>query len=482
MNLLDIRKKLDSKEISVLELTEQYLERISDTNATLNSFITVTAEHARERATHAQAEIDAGQHSALTGIPYAAKDLFCTRGIQTTGASKILKGYIPPYSATAIEKCHDAVLLGKTNMDEFAMGSSTEHSAYGPTKNPYDLERVPGGTSGGSSAAVAAGLVPFAFGTDTGGSIRQPASFCNIVGFKPTYGRISRYGVMPTASSFDTVGVFTQTVADSAFLLHELAGHDPLDATTPDVAVDDYLAAVHGATDLKGVRIGIPKEYFSVEGFDPAIKKKCEAVIALCERLGATIQEISLPNTPYSLAAYYILNPSEVSSNLARYDGMQYGSRAADATTLEEVFVKTREQGFGPEAKRRIMIGTFCLSSGYYDAYYKKAQQVRTLVKQDFEHALQIVDIILAPVSPVLPFKIGERSNDPVEMYLADIFTLPVSLAGIPALSLPIGFVNRLPTSVQFIAPQFQESRLLRVAHVVEQAAALDREHIPLAI
>lgn len=478
MPLQELRNKLDSKEISAVELTDMHLERIRSTNEQLNSFITVTEEHARERAQHAQAEIDNGNQGKLTGIPYAAKDIFCTKGIRTTAASRILEHYIPPYSATVIDKCHDAVLLGKTNTDEFAMGSSTEHSAYGPSKNPYDLSRVPGGSSGGSAVAVASNQAAFAFATDTGGSIRQPAAFCHVVGFKPTYGRISRYGVIAMASSFDTVGFFTRTIGDSAYLLEELAGADPLDSTTPQVPVQKYTEALQG--NIKGLRIGIPKEYLEVEGFDPAIKNRFQEVVKTLEGLGAHIQEISLPHTKYALPAYYVLIPSEVSSNLARYDGMQYGKPADNAKSLEEVFLKTREQGFGPEVKRRIMIGTFCLSSGYVDAYYKKAQQVRTLVKKDFDDALQSVDVILAPTTPTLPFTIGEKAQDPVAMYLADIFTLPVNLAGVPAVSMPVGYINGLPTAVQFIAPQFQENRLFQAGSALE--AALNIETIPLVV
>ncbi|HLD21466.1 MAG TPA: Asp-tRNA(Asn)/Glu-tRNA(Gln) amidotransferase subunit GatA [Patescibacteria group bacterium] len=474
----EIRQQLDDKEISAIELTEQFLDRIKKTNSQLNSFITITEEQARKQAAQAQKDINNGTQGRFTGIPYAAKDLFCTKGIRTTAGSKILNEYIPPYSATAIERCRDAVLLGKTNLDEFAMGSSNEYSVFGPCKNPYDLTRVSGGSSGGSAVAVASGQTLFAFGTDTGGSIRQPASFCNVVGFKPTYGRISRYGVIALASSLDTVGLFTRNIDDMAYVLQEVAGSDGLDSTALEAPTEQYSTFLGG--DIKGLRIGIPKEYMEVEGFDPRIKQVCTDAIKKLEQLGASIAEISLPNTKYSLPAYYVLNPAEASSNLARYDGMQYGKPAKDTHSLEEVFLKTREEGFGAEVKRRIMIGTFCLSSGYYDAYYKKAQQVRTLVKQDFDQAFEKVDIIFTPVSPFVPFKIGERMADPIAMYLADIFTIPADLAATPALSLPAGFIDGLPTAVQIIAPQFQEGKVLQVSYALEQALALQSPALQL--
>lgn len=466
--LAQLRARLDAKEISALELAEQYLDRIRATNSQLNSFITVDEEHVRRRAQHAQTEIDGGNQSALTGIPFAAKDVFCTKGVRTTAASKILNDYIPPYSASVIDRLRDSVLLGKTNMDEFAMGSSTEFSAYGVVRNPYDLDRVPGGSSGGSAVAVAAGQAAWALGTDTGGSIRQPASFTNVVGFKPTYGRISRYGVVAMSSSLDTVGFFTNTVADSALILQELAGADPLDATTPDLPVDSYLTGL--AERLDTLRIGIPKEYANAEGVSADVKAVFERTIELLSGLGAEIMEVSLPHTQYALPAYYIICPSEVCSNLARYDGIQFGSRATGAKDLDEVFLMTREEGFGPEVKRRIMIGTFCLSSGFYDSYYHKAQQVRALVIEDFQEAFRTVDLLLSPTSPTLPFKIGDRAADPLAMYAADMFTVPSSLAGLPAVSIPVGFMNKLPVAVQLIGPQFGERQLLGAAHALEQA------------
>ncbi len=466
-NVLELRAQLDAGTISAVELAEQSLKRIADTEDQLNSFITeVQKDVVLEKAAHAQKEIDNEHQGPLTGIPFAVKDLFCTHGINTTAGSKILQEYVPPYSSTAVTKCGDAVLMGKTNMDEFALGSSTERSAFGPTHNPFDLERVPGGTSGGSAAAVASGQVAFALGTDTGGSVRQPAAFCGVVGLKPTYGRISRYGVIAAASSLDTVGVLARTVSDSALVLNQLAGMDPLDTTTPDVPVEDYLAGIDQG--VKGMRIGIPKEFRVAKGVDPEISKRYEEVMAIVQGLGAEIVDVELPHVEYSLATFYILNPSEVSSNLGRYDGMQYGAPAT-AETLDQVFMKTRELGFGPEVKRRIMVGAFCLSSGYYDAYYKKAQQVRTLIRQDFDTALQSVDLLLAPTSPFVPFKIGERTDDPLAMYAADIFTVPISLAGLPAISVPTGVVQNLPVGMQLIGPQFGEKAVLQASYALEQ-------------
>ncbi len=465
--LVELRKQLDSKAVSVREITGQYLKRIEETNPSLNSFLTVIAEQALQRADHAQKEINRGSQRVLTGIPYAAKDLFCTKGIRTTSGSRILEQYTPPYNATAIERCEDAILLGKNNQDEFAMGSSNEHSAYGPVKNPYDLERVPGGSSGGSAAAVAAGQAVFALATDTAGSIRQPASFCSVVGFKPTYGRISRYGVIAMSSSIDTVGTLTRTVEDAAVLLHELAGSDGRDATMPRHPVEDYTHDL--GRGLNRLRVGIPKEYVSLEGMDARVRERFEQVVERVQQQGAEIVEVSLPHTKYALPAYYVLCPSEVSSNLARYDGMQFGHRDPKATTLQEVLVQTREHGFGAEAKRRILIGTFCLSAGYVDAYYKKAQRVRTLIREDFDEAFRLVDVLMTPTSPTLPFRIGERQNDPLAMYAADTFTVPDPLAGVPAISVPTGVIDGLPAAAQLIAPQFKESMLLAAAAGVEQ-------------
>lgn len=465
----EIRATLDKKEATVQEVTQSYLNRINETNAALNSFITVDTEHTQRHVEHAQKEIDNGNASMLTGVPYAAKDLFCTKGVRTTAASQILNEYIPPYSATSIEKLGDAVLLGKTNLDEFAMGSSNEYSGYGPVKNPYHLDYVPGGSSGGSAASVASGQAPFALATDTAGSIRQPAGMCGVVGFKPTYGRISRYGVIAMSSSLDTVGFMTNTVEDSAILLQEMAGADPLDSTTPDIPVDDYTSELQAG--IAGKKIGVPREYMELEGLSPEMRASMEASLKKLENLGAELVDMSMPHTKYSLPAYYVLCPAEVSSNLARYDGIQYGKPSDNAKTLEEVYMKTRNEGFGPEAKRRIMIGTFALSSGYYDAYYKKALQVRTLIKEDFDEAFKHVDLLFAPTSPFPAFKFGEKNNDPLAMYAADAYTVPANMAGVPGVSLPAGAIGGLPVGMQLFAPQFQEKLLLQAAAAFESAA-----------
>ncbi len=468
-----IRDLLDTKQLSAVELTEHFLDRIAVTQPQLNSFITVTDDHARAAAEHAQREMQQGNATPLAGLPYAAKDLFCTKHIRTTAGSKILENYIPAYSATVIERCSDAVLLGKNNLDEFAMGSSTEHSAYGPTRNPFDLQRVPGGSSGGSAAAVAAGEALFSFGTDTGGSIRLPAAFCNVVGFKPTYGRLSRYGVIAMAASLDTVGTLTRSVEDAAFILQHVAGTDPLDSTTPPVAVDDYLTSL--PHDIRGWRIGVPREYLETPAIDPAIKQLFSQVVEALQRLGATVQEISLPHTAYGLATYYVLCPAEVSSNESRYDGMQFGTPDSAGSTLDEVMRLTRSAGFGSEVKRRIMTGTYCLSAGHQDAFYRKAQQVRTLVCEDFIESFRQVDLLLAPTAPTVPFLLGERMQDPLMMYATDMFTIPSSLTGFPAISIPAGLVSGLPVGVQLIGPQFAERKLLQAAYNLEQALQAPR-------
>ncbi len=477
-SLKELRENLDNKIISVREVTDYYLKRIEDTNEDLNSFITVSSEHIYHVADHAQREIDNGNQSALTGIPYAAKDLFCTRGVRTTAGSKMLNEYVPPYNATVIKKMGDAVLLGKTNMDEFAMGSSNEYSAFGPVKNPYDLSRVAGGSSGGSAAAVASGQAPFALGTDTGGSVRLPAGFTNTVGFKPTYGRISRYGTVAMASSLDTVGMFSRTVEDAAYALASLAGVDALDATTPDVSVDNYLTELTG--DISGMKIGLPKEYFALEGLDPGVKKIFDTAVDRLSAAGVHFVEVSLPHTKYAMPAYYILSPSEVSSNMARYDGIQFGRRSKNAKTLDEVFTLTREEGFGVEVKRRILIGSFCLSSGSYDAYYKKAQQVRTLIKEDFDEVFRSVDLLMTPIAASVPFRIGDRDQDPLAMYLTDAFTCPMNFSGVPAISVPGGFLEGLPVGVQFIGNQFDEKTVLKVADAFQKIS--DFEIPPLKI
>jgi aspartyl-tRNA(Asn)/glutamyl-tRNA(Gln) amidotransferase subunit A len=465
--LSGIRELLDTRQLSAVELTQHFLDRIAVTQPQLNGFITVTDEHARTGAEHAQREIDQHNATPMTGLPYAAKDLFCTKHIRTTAASKILDHYIPPYSATVIERCGDAILLGKNNLDEFAMGSSSEYSAYGPVRNPYDLTRVPGGSSGGSAAAVAAGEALFTLGTDTSGSIRLPAAFCHVVGFKPTYGRISRYGVIAMTSSLDTVGTFTRNVEDAAWLLGQLAGSDGFDSTASDRPVDDYLMDLKN--DINGLRIGVPREYLEVDGIDAGVKEVFAQVVRTLEGLGAIVVEVSLPHTQYALPAYCVLSRAEISSNLARFDGMQFG-RPDIGSTLDEVMRRTRSAGFGPEVKRRIMTGTYCLSAGHYDAFYRQAQQVATLVREDFGEAFRQVDLLLSPTSPTVPFKLGERDQNPLAMYAADLFVAPSSLAGVPAISVPAGLVEGLPVGAQLIGPQFAERTLLQVAYQLEQA------------
>lgn len=460
-------EKLSRKEISSVEITKACLEEIKKTNKDLNAFITITEEEALEKAKEVDHKIKEGEKiKILEGIPCSLKDVFCTKGIKTTAASKILENYIPPFDATATKKLKEegAVFVGKTNTDEFTQGASTETSYFGVTKNPWDKERVAGGSSGGSAAAVAANQCIYSLGTDTGGSIRQPSSFCNVIGLKPTYGRVSRYGVMSMASSLDTIGTITKTVEDTAIVLKEIAGHDKYDATTPKVEVDDYPQLIQ-ESNIKGLKIGIPREYF-IEGMDNEVKDITKDSIKRFEKLGAEIIDISLPHTKYAVAVYYIIVPSEVSSNMARYDGVRYGYRNENNEDLIDQYFKTRAKGFGDEVKRRIMIGTYALSAGYYDAYYLKAQKVRTLIKQDFENAFQKVDIILAPISPTPAFKIGENIQDPLKMYLADIFTVSMNLTGVPALNVPAGLTkDKLPVGIQLIGKHFDEKTILCAGH-----------------
>ena len=446
------------------EIVAEFLQRIEQRNPQLNAFITVNHE-ALAQAEKADATIQQDLISKpLAGIPVAIKDNLCTEGLRTTCASKILGDYQPPYTATAVRKLLEAgaIILGKTNLDEFAMGSSNENSAYGPVRNPHNEAYVPGGTSGGSAAAVAAGLAPVALGSDTGGSIRQPASFCGVIGMKPTYGRVSRYGLVAHASSLDQIGPLANSAEDAARVLNVIAGRDRYDATSANVDVPDYLNSLGG--DVKGLRIGVPPECFG-EGLHAEVKAKVEAALAQLKAQGAELVEVSLPHTKYAVAVYYLISTAEASSNLSRYDGVRYGVRAEDARTLSEMYRKTREQGFGPEVKRRIMLGTFALSSGYYDAYYEKAQRVRTMLVQDFERAFEKCDVILTPTAPTPPFKIGEKSDDPLAMYLGDIYTVTINLTGLPAISVPCGKSSEnLPIGVQFIGKPFDESRLLQVA------------------
>ena len=466
-----LHEQLIKKEISAVELAQDALKNIADFDPHVRAFITVAKDYALSRAREADAKIAQGANiGILTGIPFSAKDVFCVRGMKTTAGAKILQNYISPYSATAFEKIERAggVLIGKANCDAFGHGSSTENSDYGTTHNPWNLEYVPGGSSGGSSAAVSASMGVFSLAEDTGGSIRQPASFTNTVGLKVTYGLISRFGVIAYASSLDTIGHITRSVEDAAIILEHIAGHDPKDLTTSKRDVPRY--AENLKSSLKGIRLGIPKEYFT-EGLDPRVKTAVEKAIAFFEDQGALIIEVSLPHTRYAVSAYYLISTSETSSNLARYDGIGYGYSAQDAGDLLSVFMKSRGQGFGPEAKRRIMLGTYALSSGYYDAYYKKAQKVRTLIKQDFDAAFERVDSIVCPASPIPPFKIGEKCDDPLQMYLADIYTVPINLAGVPALCVPCGFTEeKLPIGMQIIGKQFDEQTLLQIGWAYEQA------------
>jgi aspartyl-tRNA(Asn)/glutamyl-tRNA(Gln) amidotransferase subunit A len=440
----------------------------------LNAYLALTPERALEQARAADEARAAGREGGLLGIPLAVKDVLCTEGVPTTAGSRILEGFTPPYDATVLRRLKEAgaVILGKTNTDEFAMGSSTENSAYVTTRNPWDLSRVPGGSSGGSAAAVAADACLGALGTDTGGSVRQPASLCGVVGLKPTYGRVSRYGLIAFASSLDQVGVLTKDVTDAAVLLGAIAGHDPRDSTSVDAPVPDYWAALTG--DVRGVRVGVPREYF-IEGMQVEVEAAVRAGVGTLAALGAEIREVSLPHTDYALPVYYLIAPAEASANLARYDGVRYGLRA-ESGSLDKMYRTTRGQGFGPEVKRRIMLGTYALSAGYYDAYYLKAQKARTLIKVDFDRAFEEVDVILGPTSPSTAFPIGERIDDPLQMYLSDVFTLSMNLAGICGLSVPCGFDEQgLPIGMQLTGPAFGEEQVLRVAHAYEQATEWHR-------
>ena len=466
----ELHQTLKSREVSSVEATKALLARIENLEPRIGSFITVTPEQALADAEAADRRIAAGQMDLLTGIPVALKDIFLTEGIRTTCGSRILSNFVPPYSATVWDKLKERgmVLLGKLNQDEFAMGSSNESSAFGMARNPWDTSCIPGGSSGGSATAIAARQATVTLGTDTGGSIRQPASHCGCVGLKPTYGRVSRYGVIAYASSLDQVGPLTRDVTDSAIMLGALAGHDPKDSTSVNIPVPDYTAALTG--NIAGLRIGLPKEYF-IAGLDPDVQQSMDAAIETLRGLGAEFVDISLPNTDYAVATYYLIATAEASSNLARYDGVRFGHRAEATEGLLEMYTKSRSQGFGAEVKRRIMLGTYALSSGYYDAYYVKAQKVRTLIMQDFIRAFEGVDVILTPVAPTPAFKIGEKVADPLQMYLSDIFTIPVNLAGTCALSVPAGFsAAGLPIGLQLIGKPFGEETILRAAHAFEQA------------
>lgn len=464
-----LHEMLVNKEITSREATESVLKRIEQVEDRIHAFITLTPELAMQQAALADAHIQMGNAGPLTGIPLAIKDLICTRGVRTTCGSHILENFIPTYDATVIEKLKEAgaVIVGKANMDEFAMGSSTENSFFGPTRNPWDRERIPGGSSGGSAAAVAADECIVSLGSDTGGSIRQPASCCGVVGVKPTYGRVSRYGLVAFSSSLDQIGPFSKDVQDAALLLQAICGHDFRDSTSANVPVPDFTKAL--VDNIRGMVLGIPKECFR-EGLDPEVESAFREAVRTLEKLGAKTVEASLPHSEYALAVYYIIAPAEASSNLARYDGVKYGFRAKGGFDLMEMYKETRSQGFGAEVKRRIMLGTYALSAGYYEAYYRKAAQVRTLVRQDFEKAFAKCDVLLTPTAPTPAFKLGEKVDDPLQMYLSDIFTIPCNLAGLPGLSIPCGFSKQgLPIGLQILANHFQEEKMLHAAYAYEQ-------------
>ena len=472
LSLWDLQKKFAAGEVSAAEIVRAYILRIGQVEPKVKAFVTLATESASVQAEVLDRQLKGWRKTKpLTGMPLAIKDNLCTEGVATTCSSRMLQHFVPPYDATVVAKLReqDYSLLGKTNLDEFAMGSSTENSAFGPSRNPWDLHRVPGGSSGGSAAAVAADECVAALGSDTGGSIRQPAAFCGVVGLKPTYGRVSRYGLVAFASSLDQVGPITKDVRDAAFLLNTIAGHDPMDSTSADRPVPDYLKALV-KKDLKKVRVGVPREFFS-EGLDPDVEQAVTAAIEELKQLGADIKEIQLPRTDAAVAVYYVLATAEASSNLARFDGVKFGLRAKETKDLLDLYMKTRQEGFGPEVKRRIMLGTYVLSAGYYDAYYGKAQAVRTLVCQDFDAAFKEVDVIVTPATPTPAFKLGEKSEDPLQMYLSDIFTISVNLAGLPAIALPCGMSKGgLPIGMQLIGRAFEEETILRASHAYEQA------------
>jgi aspartyl-tRNA(Asn)/glutamyl-tRNA(Gln) amidotransferase subunit A len=468
-SLTELSTGLIAGQFSSEELTRHFLDRIDRLDGQLNSFITVTAEQALTQARQADTRRNRGEAGPLTGIPLVQKDIFCTNGVRTSCGSKMLYNFIAPYDATVVARCNDAgmVMLGKANMDEFAMGSSNETSFYGPVKNPWDTAAVPGGSSGGSAAAVAARLTPAATGTDTGGSIRQPAALCGISGIKPTYGRVSRYGMIAFASSLDQAGPMARSAEDCALLLGAMAGFDPRDSTSVEREVPDYRATL--GNGLKGLKIGLPKEYFGA-GLDPAVGQAVQAAIDEYRKLGAEVVDISLPNTGLAVPTYYVVAPAECSSNLSRMDGVRFGYRCENPKDLEDLYKRSRGEGFGAEVKRRIMIGTYALSAGYYDAYYLKAQQMRHLISDDFRRAFEQVDVIMGPTSPTVAFNAGEKTDDPVAMYLADVYTIAANLAGLPGMSIPAGFVNNRPVGLQIIGNYFDEARLLNVAHQYQLA------------
>jgi len=470
LTIHEVNKLLRTRQVSSVDLTKAYLKRISEVEPDIHALVSNTGEYALEQAQKADEVLAEGNAGPLTGIPALIKDNMCTQGIRTTCSSKMLENFVPTYNATVVEKLHaaGAVVIGKANMDEFAMGSSTENSALFITHNPWDLERVPGGSSGGSAAAVAAGETVYALGSDTGGSIRQPASFCSVVGLKPTYGRVSRYGLVAFASSLDQIGPLTRDVMDCALIMNTIAGHDLKDSTSVPQPVPDYTKSL--IPELKGLHLGVPKEYF-VEGMQTEVSSATQKAIGKLEELGAKIDwDVSLPHTRHALAVYYIIAPSEASANLARYDGVKYGFSYKETDNMWEAMEKTRQFGFGPEVKRRIMLGTYALSAGYYDAYYLKAQKVRTIIRREFDQAFEKYDALITPTSPTVPFKIGEKTDNPLQMYLSDVCTLPINIAGLPAISIPSGFANGLPIGLQIIGKPFSEETILRIAYAYEQA------------
>ncbi|TQV61683.1 MAG: Asp-tRNA(Asn)/Glu-tRNA(Gln) amidotransferase subunit GatA [Halothiobacillaceae bacterium] len=474
-SVAELRGMLDRKDVSSVELARHFLARIKAHDGALNSFISVTEAQALEAALAADHRIAAGQASALTGIPLAHKDIFCTLGVKTSCGSRMLDNFIAPYNATVVERLRQAgtVMLGKLNMDEFAMGSTSESSHYGATRNPWDVNAVPGGSSGGSAAALAAGLAPIATGTDTGGSIRQPAAYCGVTGLKPTYGRVSRYGMVAYASSLDQGGPMARSAEDCALLLNGMAGFDPLDSTSSEQPTEDYSAQL--GHDLSGLTIGLPREYFG-DGLDAGVAQAIDEAVAEFRKLGAEVREVSLPNSELAIPAYYVIAPAEASSNLSRFDGVRFGHRCEAPRDLADLYERSRAEGFGSEVKRRIMIGAYALSSGYYDAYYLKAQRIRRLIADDFRRVLGDVDVIMGPVAPHVAPDLGTSLKDPVAMYLSDIYTVPVNLAGLPAMSIPVGFSHGRPVGLQIIGRAFAEARLLNIAHRFQQATDWHRQ------
>ena len=482
LNWLTIREAhrlLSRREISSVELTRACLERIESVEDRVGAFLAITPDLAMEQAAKADRSLSSNEAGPLTGIPVQVKDVMCTRGIPTTCGSRMLEDYVPVYDSTAVARLLDrgAVVLGKGNMDEFAMGSSCENSAFHPARNPWDLDRVPGGSSGGGSASVASGEATYALGSDTGGSVRQPAAMCGVVGMKPSYGLVSRYGLVAYASSLDQIGPIGRSVEDCALVLNAIAGHDPRDSTSLPGRAPDYLSGIEN--EIAGLRLGLPTEYFA-EGVEPGVREAVETAAKALEGLGASVQEVSLPTTRYALACYYIIAPAECSANLARYDGVKYGASYQDAGDMWEAMERTRQYGFGPEVTRRVMLGTYALSAGYYDAYYLKAQQVRTLIRQDFARVFETVDALVTPTSPVVAFRLGEKTADPVQMYQTDVCTLPVNIAGLPGLSVPCGFSQGLPVGMQLIGPHLADATLLRIGHAYQQATNWHEARPPL--